>query len=200
MLLKKVMEVASLPLLERLKPELFRSLVIALKSIKTSPNGIKSALQVLNDACPWGRNRVKIVEAGAVFELIELELNKPDKRTTELIFNLLAQMCGTADGRAQLLQHGAGIAMVAKRTIRVSPVVDDLAVQILSLVSKHSGTHEVLSEMLRVGAVSKLCMVLQADCTTQLKSRARSVLRMHPNVWNNSPCIQVYLLTMHAAR
>ncbi|KAH7838071.1 hypothetical protein Vadar_021655 [Vaccinium darrowii] len=144
----------------------------------------------------WSRNRLKIVESGAVFELIELELNKPEKSVTEVIFCLLAQLCANADGRDQFLKHAGSIAMVAKRILRVSPAVDDKAIHILSLVARFSGTNEVVMEMLRVGAVSKLCMVLLADSETSLKSKAREVLRLHSNVWNNSPCIAVCLLTM----
>ncbi|KAI4382218.1 hypothetical protein MLD38_008208 [Melastoma candidum] len=90
--------------------------------------------------------------------------------------------------------------MVAKRTLRVSPAVDDKAVQVLALIAKFSGSKQVVTEMLKVSAVSKLCMLLQANCGDELKSKARSILRMHSNVWNNSPCIAVYLLTLHPAR
>ncbi|KAA8544357.1 hypothetical protein F0562_022375 [Nyssa sinensis] len=62
------------------------------------------------------------------------------KRTTELIFSLLAHLCSCADGRAQLLKHAAGIAMVSKKILRVSPATDDRAVHILSLISKFSAT------------------------------------------------------------
>ncbi|GMP91932.1 hypothetical protein CsSME_00042392 [Camellia sinensis var. sinensis] len=155
----------------------------------------KAALNVLIEVCPWGRNRSKIVETGAVFELIELELNKPEKHVSELIFCLLAHLCSCADGREKLLKHAGGVAMLAKRILRVSPGTDDRAIHVLSLISKFSATNDVLMEMLRVGAVSKLCMVLQADSPKYLKNKAREVLRLHARVWNNSPCIAVYLLT-----
>ncbi|XP_018719070.2 E3 ubiquitin-protein ligase PUB24-like [Eucalyptus grandis] len=196
-IMKNVMEIANVSLKERLKLDLFKSLVKILRDTRMSQQGIKSALLVLIEACPLGRNRHKMIEAGVIFELVELELGKPEKRVSELAFNLLAQLCSCADGRAQLLRHAGGIAMITKRTLRVSPAVDDKALQVLALVSKFSPTGEVVMEMLRVGAVSKLCMVLQADCPAYLKSKARAVLRMHSNVWNNSPCIQVYLLTRY---
>ncbi|KAF8039364.1 hypothetical protein BT93_B1793 [Corymbia citriodora subsp. variegata] len=196
-IMKNVMEIANVSLFERLKLDLFKSLLKILRDTRMSQQGIKSALLVLIDACPWGRNRLKMVEAGVVFDLVELELGKPEKRVSELAFNLLAQLCSCADGRAQLLRHAGGIAMVAKRTLRVSSAVDDKALQVFTLVSKYSATAEVVSEMLRVGAVSKLCMVLQADCPAYLKRKAQAILRLHSKVWNNSPCIQVYLLTRY---
>ncbi|CAL5354192.1 hypothetical protein CsSME_00042392 [Camellia sinensis var. sinensis] len=194
LVLKIIIEVVSSSLIERLKPHFFIEIVNVLR-VQISPQATKAALNVLIEVCPWGRNRSKIVETGAVFELIELELNKPEKHVSELIFCLLAHLCSCADGREKLLKHAGGVAMLAKRILRVSPGTDDRAIHVLSLISKFSATNDVLMEMLRVGAVSKLCMVLQADSPKYLKNKAREVLRLHARVWNNSPCIAVYLLT-----
>ncbi|KAK2966540.1 hypothetical protein RJ640_000388 [Escallonia rubra] len=192
--LQEITEVASSSLLERLKFDFFKQIVNFLRE-NISQQATKSVLKVLIEVCPWGRNRMKIVEAGAVFELIELELTDLGQNMTELIICLLAQLCSCADGRAQLLKHAGGIALLTKRTLRVSPATDDQTIQIFSLVAKFSATQDVLLEMLRVGAVAKLCMVVQADSAAYLKKKAREILRLHSNVWNNSPCITVYLLT-----
>lgn len=134
----------------------------------------KAALQVLIVACSWGCNKVRIIESGAIFELIELELTNPDqKRVSELGFCLLANLCVVADGRAKFLEHAAGIALVTKRTLRISATIDDSAIQIFGLICKFSATKEVLLEMLRVGAVSKICMVMQADCEIHLKKKSK---------------------------
>ncbi|KAK9122903.1 hypothetical protein Sjap_012505 [Stephania japonica] len=194
--LKSLVELESSNVLERLKSDLFEAVVWILTD-RVSQQALKSALHVLLSSCPWGGNKFKIVEAGAVFQLIELELNGcPDKRTTELILGVLDHLCSCADGRAKFLGHAAGIAMITKRILRVSTAADDVAVRILSSICKFSGTGEVVQEMLRVGAVSKLCMVLQAN-EGSVKAKAREVLRLHNNVWSNSPCIQIYLLTRY---
>ncbi|KOM50486.1 hypothetical protein LR48_Vigan08g131300 [Vigna angularis] len=172
-------------------------MVRVLKKIELSQKTIKSALHVLVQTSVLGRNRTRIVEAGAVTELIELELEKPEKNMTELIFNLLAHLCCCADGREQFLRHAAGIAVVSKRVLRVSAATDERAIHVFSVIAKFSASNEVVLEMLRVGAVSKLCMVMQADCGAYLKEKARDILRLHSKVWNNSPCIQLYLFTRH---
>ncbi|KAK4408397.1 E3 ubiquitin-protein ligase PUB24 [Sesamum angolense] len=196
--LKSVLEVASLGLKERLEFDFFTQMVKLLRANMISQQGVRAVLHVLIETCPCGRNRTKIVEAGAVLDLIEMELCSPEKKTTELIFCLLALLCSCADGRQQLLKHAGGIAMVAKRLLRVSATVDDRALCIIESIARFSATREVVMEMLRVGAVSKLCMVLQADCAAYLKKKAREILRLHSNSWSNSPCIQVYLLTRYA--
>ncbi|KAK4441334.1 E3 ubiquitin-protein ligase PUB24 [Sesamum alatum] len=195
--LKNVLEVASLGLKERLELDFFRQMVKLLHGNTISQQGVRAVLHVLIKTCPSGRNRTKIVEAGAVLEVIEMELCNPEKKTTELIFCLLALLCSCADGRQQLLKHAGGIAVVGKRLLRVSAAADDRALCIIESIARFSATREVVMEMLRVGAVSKLCMVLQADCAAYLKKKAREILRLHSNSWSNSPCIQVYLLTRY---
>ncbi|KAL9238659.1 hypothetical protein vseg_013054 [Gypsophila vaccaria] len=204
LLLKDVVMVASSNLIDKLNLEFFRSIVKFLKSRGDElVVPMKAALRILIELCPHGRNRNKIIELNAIFELVELELGLPLAQTkrekvSELIFCLLAQLCSCAEGRAKFLAHSGAIAVVSNRILRVSPVVDDRAVHIMALISKCSATNEALQEMLKVGAVSKLCMVLQADCAKYLKDKVREILRMHSYVWNNSPCIQVnYLLTRY---
>ncbi|MQM13160.1 hypothetical protein Taro_046082 [Colocasia esculenta] len=67
--------------------------------------------------------------------------------------------------------------MVAKKILRVSPAADDIALRILSSVCKYSPKSDVLPEMLSVGAVAKLCLVLQADCASGVKEKARGPAR-----------------------
>ncbi|CAA2959569.1 E3 ubiquitin- ligase PUB24-like [Olea europaea subsp. europaea] len=200
--LTKVIEVATPSLLERLNPGCIEEMIKTLhcNKLKTSQQAVKSALQILIRMCQVGTNQMKIIEAGTVFELVEAELdqNLESKKITELIFTLLAHLCSCADGRAQFLKHPAGIAMVSKRLLRISPATDDGGLHIFALITKFSATREVLLEMLRVGGVSKICMMIQADCADDLKRKAREILRLHSNVWRNSPCIQVYLLTRYA--
>ena len=196
-LLKLTIEVVDSTLLGNLSLEFFKEMVRVLRKKRLSQQAIKYALWVLTETSTLGRNRTRIVEAGAVTELIELELEKPEKNMTELIFNLLALLCSCADGREQFLRHAAAIAVVSKRVLRVSAATDDRAIHVFSVIAKFSASNEVVLEMLRVGAVSKLCMVMQADCASYLKEKARDILRLHSKVWNNSPCIQLYLFTRH---
>lgn len=187
LVLKTIIEATNSSVLERLKPEFFNGIVRVLRSGITQ-QGIKAALHVLLEACPWGRNKILMVEAGTVFELIELELGFPENSTTELILGILFHLCSCPDGRAQFISHRGSIAVVSTRILRVSTTADDRAVLILSMICKFSGTYMVLQEMLKVGAVSKLCSLLQVDCAKYLKDKAREILRLHFEEWKDSPC------------
>ncbi|CAL9149831.1 unnamed protein product [Musa hybrid cultivar] len=75
---KSVIEAADSRLLEQPKPDFFLA-VLSLFRDRISQQATKAALQVLLHARGWGRNRIKIVEAGGVKEIVELELPTPEK-------------------------------------------------------------------------------------------------------------------------
>ncbi|KAL0426593.1 UNVERIFIED_CONTAM: E3 ubiquitin-protein ligase PUB24 [Sesamum latifolium] len=197
--LEVVVQKANPGMLERLKPEFFRRILHHLREAAGNSSQLEtnSLLHVLLEGCTRGRNRAAMVESGAIFDLIEVELRGPEKKTTELVLGILYHLCSSADGRAQLLSHAAGVAVVTRRILKVSPTADDRAVLIIGLISKYSGTSGVLQEMLRVGTVAKLCTVMQANCASHLKERAREILRAHSDVLKDSPCIEVATLTRY---
>ncbi|KAI3730481.1 hypothetical protein L1987_61651 [Smallanthus sonchifolius] len=197
-LLKDIIQSAKSHVLERLNRDFFKTIVLILQRRKSNnlEHGIKEVLHVMLSTCTWPRNCSMLIDSGAVFELVEHELGSPEKATTEVIMAVLFHLCCSADGRAQLLSHAAGIAMITKRIGRVSQKVDERALMIISLISKFSGTDGVLQEMVRVGTVEKLCMVLQVYCLkSYTRDTARDILKRHSHVWNGSPCFDVTLLT-----
>ncbi|XP_030444009.2 E3 ubiquitin-protein ligase PUB22-like [Syzygium oleosum] len=189
MLLNSMFEVADIIQLSSLRMELFVEVVRVLRD-QVLRKATKSALKLLIRACPMGRNRVKAVEASAVPVLIDLLLDSRDKRQSEMILILLDMLCQCAEGRAELLKHGAGIAIVSKKILRVSETASERGVRILLSIAKFSATPSIVQEMLQVGVAAKLCLVLQAEGTSNTKEKAREILRLHARAWKNSPCIR----------
>ncbi|XP_057782042.1 E3 ubiquitin-protein ligase PUB22-like [Salvia miltiorrhiza] len=162
-----------------------------------SARATKSAVKLLAELCPWGRNRLKAVEGGAVGALIELLLETGDRRACELALTALDQLCGCAEGRAELLRHGAGLAVVSKKILRVSAVATDKGVRIVGSISRYSANSRVVEEMVQVGVVSKLCLVLQLQATHKTKERVREILMLHSRVWKESSCIPSHFLSFY---
>lgn len=167
--------------------------VVRVVADRVSSKAVKAALHVLCRLCPWGRNRVKAVQAGAVAVLVELLLDEGGRRATELAVVAVDHLCGCAEGRSELVVHPAGLAIVSKKVMRVSLAATESAVRALHAVARHSATPAVLQEMLSVGVVAKLLLVLQVDSGQRLRVRAREMLRTHARVWKDSPCLQAHL-------
>ncbi|KAF7851928.1 hypothetical protein BT93_L1641 [Corymbia citriodora subsp. variegata] len=198
MLLKSMFEVADIVQLSSLRMESFVE-VVRILCDQVSLKATKSALKLLIRACQMGRNRVKAVEAGAMPVLIDLLLDSCDKRQSEIILTLLDVLCRCAEGRAELLKHGAGIAIVSKRILRVSETANERCVRILLSISKFSATQSIVQEMLQVGVAAKLCLVLQVEGTSKTKEKAREILKLHARAWKNSPCISAKFLSSYPA-
>ncbi|XP_074569316.1 E3 ubiquitin-protein ligase PUB23-like [Curcuma longa] len=202
LILKSIVEAANRGTLEQLSPLFFQSVLRSIRDdvgggLTSTSSAPHAALKILAHVAPWGRNRVKIVEAGGVWASVELELagaaegDKRRRRRTELNLALLRQLCECAEGRAELVRHAAGIAVVAKRVLRVSPAATEQGVAILCAVGRRLATEErVVREMLAVGAVAKLCLALQANCSARAKEKARRVLSLNSSAWKDSPCVQ----------
>lgn len=199
MLMKSMSEVADPLELINLGTESFFSEFVQILRDQISMKATKAALKLMITVCPAGRNRVKAVEAGAVQLLIDLLLdNSSEKRIMEMLLVVLDLLCQCAEGRAELLKHAAGLAIVSKKILRVSQVASERAVRILHSVGKFSAASPaVLQEMLSLGVVAKLCLVLQVDCGNKTKERAREILKMHARAWKNSPCVPLNLLTSY---
>ncbi|KAJ7971684.1 RING-type E3 ubiquitin transferase [Quillaja saponaria] len=197
LLLKSILELGDPMHLVGLKPEYFGELVQVLKD-QISHQASKATLKTLIHACPWGRNRVKAVESGAVSVLIDLLLDCNERRTCEMMLMVLDMLCACAEGRAELLGHGAGLAIVSKKILRVSMVASEKAVRILSSISRFSATKSVVQEMLQLGVVAKLCLVfVHGDSGSKTKEKAREILKMHAGAWRNSSCIPTSLISSY---
>ncbi|KAF3332021.1 E3 ubiquitin-protein ligase PUB22-like protein [Carex littledalei] len=192
--LRSIIEHVSPSRIVNVQQELFKELVNAVRDQVMT----KCALHVLAGLCPYGRNRIKAVRTGAVPVLIEILLDEPERRICELALVVLDRLCGCAEGRAEVAGHAAGIAIVSRKIVRVSHLASERAVRILWLVARHVATPAVLHEMMQVGAVGKLCLVLQSeDCGAKAKEKSMEILKLHHNIWRNSSCLLPQFLSLY---
>ncbi|TVU14602.1 hypothetical protein EJB05_38078, partial [Eragrostis curvula] len=210
-LLKSTLSATPPSRLSNASAELVEAVVKIVAEMTLSPKAIKVALHIICRLAPWGRNRIKAVEAGAVPALVALLLNEGcggsggiagagagacggGKRTCELAAVAIDHLCGCAEGRLELVAHPAGLAVLARAATRLSPTGVESAVRALHAVARHSATPAVLQEMLAVGVVARLLYLVQAGAAGERpRERAREMLKMHARVWRASPCLASHL-------
>ncbi|KAK1274103.1 E3 ubiquitin-protein ligase PUB22 [Acorus gramineus] len=129
------------------------------------------------------KNRVRAVEAGTVAVLVELvaECGSGDRRLCEVMVAVLERVCSRAEGRRALGGHPMGIAAVAGNLMKVSQVVDDRATKVLLGLCRFCCWGEggvVEEEMVVVGAVERLCLLVQVECG-KARERAKEMLGLH---------------------
>lgn len=131
--LKTSMGKASSCVLERLKPGFFLKILGLLKE-GISQQGLNAALQIVLDTCSWGSSRIMLIENDAIFELIQLNLENSEKKTTELSLGILFHLCSSAEERAKFLGHADAIDILTNKLLNVFPAADDYIMLILSLL------------------------------------------------------------------
>ncbi|CAA7020315.1 unnamed protein product [Microthlaspi erraticum] len=191
LLLKNILEVADPMQIMTLKPAVFTEVVQILDD-RISRKATTAAMHILVNICPWGRNRHKAVEAGTISVIIELLMDESfstEKRGPEMAMVVLDLLCQCAEGRAEFLNHGAAIAVVCKKILRISQTASDRAVRVLLSVGRFCATPALLHEMLQLGVVAKLCLVLQVNGASKTKEKAKELLKLHARVWKDSPCL-----------
>ncbi|XP_071721305.1 E3 ubiquitin-protein ligase PUB23-like [Rutidosis leptorrhynchoides] len=196
MLLKSMFDVAEPVHVTSLNPKFFIQLVQILID-QISQKATKAALKLLINVFRWGRNRIKAAESGMVSALIDVLLDCTNTRVSEMIIFVVEQICQCAEGRAELLKHEGGLAIISKKIFRVSSVASERAMKILYMVAKFSGDRSVVQELLEVGVVGKLCLVLQVNCGRKMKEYAWEILKMHSRVWKNSSCVPFHLISAY---
>ncbi|KAJ0968387.1 hypothetical protein J5N97_025304 [Dioscorea zingiberensis] len=168
---------------------MFESMTEILKDHNASKGTTLALLSVLMHVIPFGNNLSKVIEAGAMSVLVELLLEeREDRRKCEAMLYVLEALCKRAEGRSALIGHPAGVATVAGKILRVSHGVTERAVKILLLLCRYCVGNGVVKEMMEIGAVAKLCMVVQVEGNGKTREKAKEIFELHLNSWNKFPC------------
>ncbi|KAG0499700.1 hypothetical protein HPP92_004391 [Vanilla planifolia] len=166
----------------------FEEMVKALRD-RISYGATEAALRVLNTACRWEPNAARAVDAGAVAVLVDLLLDETEKRASEMMLVVLDVLCRGERGVSEVVRHAAGVAVVSKKILRVTPLATERAVRVLYSIARRAASSEVVEEMVEVGAVAKLCVLLNVECGERTREMAKAILGMHSRVWRSSPCV-----------
>ncbi|KAL3517305.1 hypothetical protein ACH5RR_024207 [Cinchona calisaya] len=192
-LLKSIFRVVDDIYKAELKIEMFEGIAEILKD-QNSIRGSMAVLLILIEVLLYGDSGKKAVEVGIVPILIELLSETNERRMCEVLLHVLNQFCKGAEGRAAFLDHPAAVAAVSSKILRISHVVNDRAVKILSLLFRFScETSMVAKELLEVGGVAKMCLVVQTHCSSRTKDNAKAILGFYHKSSIDYSCLPSFI-------
>jgi len=162
--------------------------ILALMLRDVCPMATKTALEILLMLSPVRRNRIRVVEAGAIDTLIEI-LTEAERNTAEKALALLEILCQSAEGRASVCGHPLGIPILVKNIARVSELATEAATGALWQICKNCRTSSVLQDLDEAGAYTKLFLLLQIGCSSSTRRKTKDILRAHKGrSWKENPC------------
>ncbi|KAJ7522623.1 hypothetical protein O6H91_18G020100 [Diphasiastrum complanatum] len=148
---------------------------------------VKASLMALLAIVTPRKNRLRIVEAGAVPVLIEL-LPEATVRNTEIILAIIEILCNTAEGRAAVTRHALAIPVLVAILRAVSDLATDHAVGILWAISQTAPDKSTMQAAVHEGAFTQLLYVIQADSTAVTKQKSADLLKRLHHFWRDDPC------------
>ncbi|XP_073128150.1 E3 ubiquitin-protein ligase PUB23-like [Henckelia pumila] len=172
--------------------DFFKTLLEILSDESCTTKASSCSLQVLVGILDSSKkSRLKSIEAGGICTLVEL-LPESKRWRCEKMMHLIKLMCGCAEGRLALVEHGMGIAAVSKKLMDESNLVTKIGVKIFWLILNSHASERVLEEMLVCGAVGRLVSLLHVDggggVGGQTTERVVKILKLHGGRWRRHPC------------
>lgn len=138
---------------------------------------VKASLNTLLALCRGSReSKIMIAGSGAIPILMEL-LPGTGKSMAERILALVAALSLCSEGRAAVRMHALAIPVLIRSLLVVSEVANEQAVVALWAICLNASHEETLQEAAQMGAMQKLLVLAQMDCTPQTKQRTQDLLR-----------------------
>ncbi|KAF9625738.1 hypothetical protein IFM89_026666 [Coptis chinensis] len=180
--------------------DLFKSLLELLSdeiNNKASSCALDALIEILRAS---KKNRLKVIEAGAMCVLIELLVDSAKSKCERMLL-IIKLLCECAEGRLAIVDHSLGIVAISKKILRVSELATKLGIKIIWLITNFHPTEKVLEEMLMSGSVKKLLGLLHIDGRSSTKDKAMKIIKLHGDTWRKYPCfpneLRDYLGLMH---
>lgn len=153
------------------------------------PRAMKVGIKALFGMCLSSCNRERAVAAGAVSAVVECLLLAVERVDIERGLATLELLCKTGEGREVVAGHALSIPMLRKMVLKVSDQASENAAGVLLAICESS--EKAQEEAMEVGMFLQMLMLLQSECTSRAKKKARNVLKILRESWADHPCIQV---------
>ncbi|CAM6110375.1 unnamed protein product [Calypogeia fissa] len=141
-----------------------------------APKAMTAGLRALYAICLPRKNRVKVVEAGAVAGLIEL-LPGARRSVVEGAMATLSLLSKCSQGRVALCDHALSIPLIVKVIISQSSIVTEHAVKVLHSMLLLTGNPLVHCQAMKHGIMRQLLLVIQGESEQETKQQAQEMLK-----------------------
>ncbi|KAJ1401257.1 Zinc finger, RING/FYVE/PHD-type [Sesbania bispinosa] len=152
----------------------------------------KAAIKAMTALCSLQSNRESLVRAGAIdgiIKYISLSVSGSEtrqKNLAPLAMVTMKKLLVLESGKEAVVNHPNGIETLVKMVFRVSnQECSDSAVGILLILCRDFG--RAREEAIGTGVLTQLLFLLQSQCGTKTKTKARMLLKLLRSKWTEEP-------------
>ncbi|XP_061343733.1 U-box domain-containing protein 26-like [Gastrolobium bilobum] len=148
----------------------------------------KAAIKALSALCSLQSNRESLVKAGAIDGIITYISGSEtrQKNMAPVAMAIIKKLLVLESAKEALVNHPNGIQTLVKMVFRVcNQECSESAVGILSILCLDFG--RAREEAIESGILTQLLFLLQSQCGTKTKTKARMLLKLLRSKWNEEP-------------
>ncbi|KAK7350894.1 hypothetical protein VNO77_09932 [Canavalia gladiata] len=148
----------------------------------------KVAIKAISALCSVQSNRENLVKAGAIDGIITYisGCETRQKNLAPLAMIIIKKLLVLESAKEALVNHSNGIETLVKMVFRVSnQECSESAVGILSILCRDFG--RAREEAIGAGVLTQLLFLLQSQCGTKTKTKARMLLKLLRSKWIEEP-------------
>ncbi|XP_058781349.1 U-box domain-containing protein 26-like isoform X1 [Vicia villosa] len=153
---------------------------------KSSDNLSEAAVKALSALCSLESNKESLVKGGAIDGIIRYISrcdNTRQKNLAPLAMATMMKLLVLESGKEALVNHVNGIETLVKMVFKVcNQECSESAVGILSIVCSDFGSAREVA--IGAGVLSQLLFLLQSQCGTKTKTKARMLLKLLRSKWS----------------
>ncbi|CAK8567926.1 unnamed protein product [Lathyrus sativus] len=152
---------------------------------KNCDNLSEAAIKALSALCSLESNKESLVKGGAIYGIITY-ISRCDttreKNLAPLAMTTMMKLLVLESGKEALVNHVNGIETLVKMVFKVcNQECSESAVGILSIVCSDFGSAREVA--IGAGVLSQLLFLLQSQCGTKTKTKARMLLKLLRSKW-----------------
>ncbi|AES72877.1 E3 ubiquitin ligase PUB14 [Medicago truncatula] len=145
----------------------------------------EAAIKALSALCSLESNKESLVKGGAINGIITYisRCENRQKNLAPLAMATMKKLLVLESGKEALVNHVNGIETLVKMVFKVcNQECSESAVEILSIVCSDFGSAREVA--IGAGVLSQLLFLLQSQCGTKTKTKARMLLKLLRSKWN----------------
>lgn len=145
----------------------------------------EAAIKALSALCSLESNKESLVKGGAINGIITYisRCENRQKNLAPLAMATMKKLLVLESGKEALVNHVNGIETLVKMVFKVcNQECSESAVEILSIVCSDFGNAREVA--IGAGVLSQLLFLLQSQCGTKTKTKARMLLKLLRSKWN----------------
>lgn len=160
--------------------DVYEGVVRIINSPFSHPRALRIGFRTLLALCLVRAHRHKAVTAGAVPALIE-KITDLEKYDAERALGAVELLCRSPSGCAAFAVHALTVPLLAKAVLRVSDRATEFASGALLAVC--GADENCRREAVAAGAVMRMLLVVQSECTERAKRKAQALLKLLRDSW-----------------